>query len=89
MITPENITKKQAKKILQLLEEWTRCEILARHLPLQNMEFGDYTLQKHQLEDQIRTLVYGTDSLVELGIRWKLLDDRGKTKHRKRRKGRP
>jgi len=73
MISPDTIKKKQAKKLLKLLEQWTRAEIVARFGQFDNLEFADYYIIKIEKADEIRRFLYDTDNLVELGERWGLL----------------
>jgi hypothetical protein len=67
------IKKKQAVKIFKLLEEWTRAEIMARHGFARNLDFGDFYMEKLEIENQIRELIYGTSNLIRLGEEWGLL----------------
>ena len=73
MVDPDTIRKKQAKKLLKLLEQWTRAEIVARFGQFDNLEFADYYIIKIEKADEIRRFLYDTDNLVELGERWGLL----------------
>ena len=68
------MTKKEKnKRLRKLIRHWTRAEIIARHGHFDNLEFIDYALISRQKIDKIRTLLYGTSDLVELGLKWKLL----------------
>jgi hypothetical protein len=60
-------------KCVQLFHQLTKVEIVARFHPLPHVvDFGE----KYKLEDQIRTIMYGTDDLVEIGLKLKLLEPR-------------
>lgn len=68
--------KTDRKKLYKLLEEWTRAEILARHMPYNGtLEYADYFKISLEKEDEIRTLLYGSSSLVQLGLDWNLLKE--------------
>ena len=60
----------QRKKLLILLEEWTRAEAIARHGDFDNKGFTNYAEIQIEKEDEIRRLVFGTDDLLVLGVRW-------------------
>jgi len=82
MITPNKITKSEAKHILKLLEQATRAEIMAR-LGLQDPEgCANYYGIKTDIDDKIRRFVFGTGNLATLGLRWGLL--KGKKKKKKK-----
>ena len=76
MITPNNIKKEEAEHIVQLLEQITRAEIMARLGPRTSFVFG---VTKHwstiqlETEEELLEYVFGTSCLVELGLRWELL----------------
>ena len=72
------IQKKKFKKwkkkytLHQLLEQWTRAEVLARLGLLGGEGFIDHYNIMLKKEDEIRELLYGTSDLVQLGNLWKL-----------------
>ena len=80
------LTKSNAIKVFKLLEQWTRAEIMGRHGPFEtsDLSFIDFTLEHSKKEDEIRTLLFGTHNLVELGIEWGLLKtcDFGESRNR-------
>jgi len=85
MIKPEDITRKQAKRLVKLLERKNRCEIMARYGEWgQSLEYMDYALKQAEFEKKILTLLYGTDNLVELGVKWKMLNTRKRKKKKKK-----
>ena len=66
--------KSEALKVYKLLKEYTRAEIMARHGDFGgSLEFGDYFVIAIEKMDEIRKFLYGTDNLVELGQKWKML----------------
>ena len=67
------IKLKRYKKLKQLIEQWTRADVMSRLGRFDNLEFADYALIKLEKEDEIRKLLYKTSSLVELGFKWKIL----------------
>jgi hypothetical protein len=70
------------KELCSLIEQWTRAEIIARHVPFNelkyNQEFVAYCNIQIDKKDEIRKLLFGTDDLVALGIRWGILKDQEK-----------
>ena len=68
------MTKISGKKVLQLLREITKLEIIARFGKSKGLAFGDYILLKRKKEDELRKYLYGTSNLVKLGKQWKLLN---------------
>ncbi len=85
MIDHKSVTKKEAKKILTLIEQWTRAEVMARLGPFKSLEYADYYRIQTEKKDEIRRLIYDTDNLVELGNRWGLLRKKLKKKKKKTR----
>ena len=48
--------------------------------------YGDYTLKQQAYENKILKLLYGTTNLVELGVRWKMLNTRKRKKIKKKKR---
>jgi hypothetical protein len=79
MLTKENMTKKKVRKLLRMLERWTRNEIIARHGSFQT----DYekkmctecAVKEMEYRDKIRKYVHGDSNLIELGIKWGILKE--------------
>ena len=86
MITSDNIKKSQAKHIIKLVEEMARAEILARLGPFNFPEFADYYMVSLEKRDELLKYIFGNSSLVELGMRWKLLKRDGKVRRGKYKK---
>lgn len=63
-------------KLKELIEQWTRAEIMARHAPFSNFEAANYFDIKIQKENEIRELLFNTADLIILGIEWKILKDK-------------
>lgn len=59
--------KAKIKKLIKLVDEWTRAEAMARFGRFDNLEYIDYFVIKINKENEIRKLLYGTDSLVTIG----------------------
>jgi len=78
------MTKTERKKLYRLIEEWTRYEITARYAPVGWPDFGDYFAEKLRKEDEIRKLMFGTDSLMQLGERWGMKGCRRKSKKKRK-----
>lgn len=55
-------------KLLVLFEQWTRADVMSRIGPLASDIC--YATTKVEKENEIKTLLYGTCSLVELGVKW-------------------
>jgi hypothetical protein len=72
MITPEDITKRQIRRLLRLLEKEARCEVMARLGPFRSLGFIDYALKQIEFKDKIREMLFGTSNLAELGTKWKM-----------------
>jgi len=81
MITPEKISRKQAKRLVKLLEREVRCEIMARYGEWgKTLEYMDYALKQTKYRNKILEHVFGTSNLVELGVKWKMLNTRKRKK---------
>lgn len=80
------MTKEQRKQLYKLLKQWTTCEAIARLAPIPWPNYGDYYYRKLELENEIRTLVFGTDDLVALGDQWNLPIRRNVVKQKKMEK---
>lgn len=63
----------QRKKLLKLIEQWTRAEIIARLGRFDNKGYIDYANMQVDKKDEMRKLVFGTDDLVELGEMWGII----------------
>jgi len=61
------------EKLKELIEQWTRAEIMARHAPFSLSVAADYFNIKIQKENEIRKLLFDNDNLVELGLKWNIL----------------
>jgi len=70
----------QRKKLIDLIEQWTRAEVMARLGRFDNLEFADYARIEIEKRDEIRRLLFDTDSLVVLGERWGMLKSRQREK---------
>jgi low affinity Fe/Cu permease len=90
MITSENITRRQARKLVKLLDQWTRAEVMSRIGRFDNMEFADYAHMKIEIENKLREMLYGTSDLVGLSKLFKKTRKRMRdvTKKRERRRKR-
>ncbi len=73
MITPNKIKKSQAKHILSLIEQATRAEVLARLGRFDNLEYADWFMVSLKKKDELLKYIFGTSSLVELGLCWGIL----------------
>lgn len=69
----KKISEKKAARIFRLIEERTRCLVLARHGYIGVNAWGNYFNKAIQLDDRINEELFGTSDLVELGNRWGML----------------
>jgi len=80
-ITPQNITQRQAKKLVRLLEREVRCEIMARYGEWgKTLGYMDYALEQIEYRNKIHELLFGTSDIVKLGVKWKMLNTRKRKK---------
>lgn len=77
---------KQRRRLLKLIEKWTRAEIMSRLGHATMSEACDYFQKKLDLEDEIREFLFGTSDFVVLGVRWNLVMDPNEKKKKKKRK---
>ena len=75
--------KKKYKRLKKTLEKWTRAEIMARHGDYIGINFIDYAILETEFRDKIRKKLFGTDNLVELGLKWKILKPKRDKKNRR------
>ena len=69
---------KKYKKLLKLVKEWTRAEVMARS-PITNFPaYAEYFTVKIDKEDEIRELLFGTSNLIEIGDNLGLTKAKGK-----------
>jgi hypothetical protein len=81
VITPETITKKQAKKLVKLLVREARCEVRARLGRFDNLEYANYAIKQIEYKNEIRKLLFGTSDLSVLHTMFE------RNRKRKRSKG--
>ena len=86
MVNSENIKKSQARHILELIEQATRAEILARFGRFDNLEFTDWYMIRLKKQEELLEYIFGTSSLVELGHRWSLLKRTGELRRKKKKR---
>ena len=78
--------KSEAIKVYELLEQWTRADVMSRMGRFDNLEFADYAMIKIEKENEIRELLYGTSNIAELYDKFGLGKRRKKKKKKKRSK---
>jgi len=86
MITPNDIKKSQAKHILELIEQMTRAEVMARIGPFRFPEYTDYYMVSLKKKEELLEYIFGTSCLITLGKKWKILKRDGKVRHGKFKK---
>ena len=88
MITPENISRRQAKKLVRLIEQWTRADVMSRMGRFDNLEFADYAQIKLEKEDKIRELLFDESEIAVLAERWGMIkkQDRKRILGKKKKK---
>lgn len=82
MIKPESITRKQAKRLVELLEREARCEVMARLGRFDNLEYAEYAVKQIEYKNKIRKMLFGTSEIIQLAEMW------GMAKHGKRKRKR-
>ena len=67
----------KTKQLYELIEQWTRAEIMARlgQLGVSSIDFAAIKIKK---ENEIRKLLFETDNLVILGKKWGLFKNESK-----------
>lgn len=73
MINPKKIKKSEARHIVELVKQATKCEIIARLGHFDNLGFADYYSKAIEITDEIREYIFGTSDMVVLGERWGIL----------------
>jgi hypothetical protein len=82
MITPKTITRRQAKRLVKLLEWEARCDIMSRLGRVTNKDMADYAKKRIECMDEIRELLFDSSNLLVLAEQWELI----KRKRRKKKK---
>jgi len=78
--------KKDAEFIWKKLEEWTRCDVMARIGRFDNLEYADYAIRAIKIEDEIREFMFGSSELVVLGRMWGMVEDKRNRKKKNKKK---
>lgn len=76
MINPDKIKKSEAKHIIKLVRQMTKYTILARLGPFQSLKYTDYFMKSVEKNNELMKYLFDSDSLVELGLEWGLLEKR-------------
>ena len=63
----------EIEELYTLIKKWTAAEIMARLGILDIKRAVDFYQTMLNAENEIRKLLYGTDDLLVLGIRWGML----------------
>lgn len=66
------MVKVKIKKLLALIEQQTRAEIMARYAAMK-IEAPEYHTIKLEKEAEIRKVLYGESDLIMLGYKWDLI----------------
>jgi hypothetical protein len=85
MITPENITRKQAKKLVKLLKREAQCAVMVKLGRFDNLEFAEYAVKQIEYKNKIRELLFGTSNIIELAEAWDMCKN-VRQKQKRRRK---
>ncbi len=78
--------KEKVKKLLKLIKQWSKAEVMSRIGVCKGLAFGDYFSIHIDKKDKIRELLYGTSDLVELGKKWGLPLVEGNDEKNRRKK---
>ncbi len=84
VLTSKNITRRQVRELLELLEDYTRYDVAARLGDIPRDLFTNLTQVTVDKMDEIRRFVYGSDDMVKLGLDWGIL--KARTRKRKKKK---
>ena len=57
----------QRKELLNLIDQWTAAEIMARLGQISTVEWADFFKLVLKKKDEMRQLIYGESDLVKLG----------------------
>lgn len=76
------------EQLRQLVDQWTRADIMARFGPFRTLEYADWFRVKLEKEDEMRKLLFGTSNLVDINDKLGLVK-RKKMKKRKKSKSQP
>ena len=67
---PQRLGQDKRAKLLKLLEQWTRADVMSRVGKLDSDIC--YALTKIEKADEIKVLLYGTSDLVELAKKFRI-----------------
>jgi len=67
------MAKTEVEELYALIKKWTAAEIMARLGALDTKRGVDFYQTMLSTEDEIRKLLYETDDLLVLGVRWGML----------------
>lgn len=81
------MNREDRKELYTLIEQWTRCEIMARLGPVPFPGCAEYHFKMKEKEDEIRKLMFGTNSLLKLGKRWGLVKKDNDNKKKRKKHG--
>lgn len=83
----DHITRKQAQRIITLLDQNFRAEIMARlGAGLVPHDYSNYYEDAISALDEVREYVFGSSDMVECGLAWNLLQLQVRKKRRKKKK---
>ena len=71
--------------MIKLIKDATSAEILARHAPIEFPKYADWFMISIEKRDELLKYLFGTSSLVDLGLKSGILESK-KRKRRKMRK---
>jgi len=86
LIVTKQEALKQRRKLLKLIEQWTRAEIMSRLGRFDNLEYANYYRTMLDKRDEIRELVFGESQLITLAERWGLVKSKCRKKKMKKLK---
>jgi len=76
--------KSEAKKLRDLVEQWTRADVMSRMGRFDNLEFANYAMIKLEKENEIRQLLFGESEIVKLAEMWNMIPKRKRIKIKKK-----
>ena len=84
MIDRKDFKKKQARKIMRLVEEHARATVMARVGPIGFPGCADYFNLAIEKQEELWKYMFGTDNMVKLAEEWGMLKKRKKKKRKRK-----
>lgn len=86
MKTKKKKKKKKEYTLLELVEQWTRCEIAARYGRMGGTGWQQFAKLLLDCTDAIREKAFGTSDLLVLDARWEVTEKKKKKVRTKKKR---